>query len=58
MFNNKFGQKISEFLELDDIIFDTNKIKNITPKFDPVNESLRSEIINYYKNTYIYIKQK
>ena len=58
MFDDKFGQKISEFLELDDIVLETNKIRNITPKFDPVKESLRAEIIDYYKNTYIYIKQK
>tara|TARA_A100001011_G_C14271449_1_gene827166 strand:- start:769 stop:1671 length:903 start_codon:yes stop_codon:yes gene_type:complete len=58
MFNDKFKQKISRFLELHDIILESNEIRNITPKFEPIKESLKSEIINYYKNTYLYIKQK
>ena len=58
MFNDKFKLKISQFLELDDLVLKTNNIRNITPKFEPIKESLKSEIINYYKNTYIYIKQK
>ena len=58
MFNDNFKLKISRFLDLDDLVLQSNKIRNITPKFEPIKESLKSEIINYYKTTYLYIKQK
>ena len=56
MFNDDFSKRFKEFIDLDDLKMEFNKPMNVTPKFRPLPDDFRSEIINYYSKTYRYMK--
>jgi len=56
MFNDDFYKRFKEFIELDDLRMEFNKPNNVTPKFRPLPDDFKYEIINFYGETYRYMK--
>ena len=56
MFNDDFSKRFKDFIDLDDLKMEFNKPTNVTPKFRPLPDHFRSEIINFYGKTYRYME--
>ena len=56
MFNDDFCKRFKEFIGLDDLEMEFNKPTNVTPKFRPLPDDFKYEIINFYGETYRYMK--
>ena len=55
MFNDDFCKRFSQFSNLKDLAMDFSFSSNVSPKFKPLPNEIKSEIINYYKDTYHFI---
>ncbi len=55
MFNDGFRDRFIKFSNLKDLSMDFDTPSNISPKLNPLPSEVKSEIINFYKDTYDYI---
>lgn len=56
MFNYEFCKRFAQFSNLNDLVMDFSSSSNVSPKFKPLPNEIKLEIISYYKDTYHYIK--
>ena len=55
MFNDGFRDRFIKFSNLKDLVLEYETPTNQSPKLNPIPNEVKSEIINYYKDTYDYI---
>jgi len=58
MFNDEFRDRFIKFSNLKGLEMNYNEASNVGPKFKPLPEEIKSEIINFYKDTYLYMNSK